>query len=79
MEKPSRWKYYLHLVEFSYNNWYRASLKMSAFEALYGRRCNTLVSWDYPANEVIIGIELLKEIQEKMVKIKQNLKVSHDR
>jgi hypothetical protein len=44
MDKPSKWEYYLHLVEFAYNNGYQASLKMSQFEALYGRKCNTPVS-----------------------------------
>jgi hypothetical protein len=38
MDKPSRWEEYLHLVEFSYNNGYHASLKMSSFEELYGRK-----------------------------------------
>jgi hypothetical protein len=35
MDKPLKWKDYLHLVEFDYNNGYQASLKMSPFEALY--------------------------------------------
>jgi hypothetical protein len=38
MDKPSKWEDYIHLVEFSYNNGYQASLKMSSFEALYGRK-----------------------------------------
>jgi transposase InsO family protein len=38
MEKPSKWEYYLHLVEFAYNNGYQTSLKMSPFEALYGKK-----------------------------------------
>jgi hypothetical protein len=38
MDKPSKWEDYLHLVEFTYNNGYQASLKMSPFESLYGRR-----------------------------------------
>jgi hypothetical protein len=38
MEKPYKWEYYLHFVDFSYNNGYQASLKMSPFEALYGRK-----------------------------------------
>jgi hypothetical protein len=37
MYKPSKWEDYLHLVEFTYNNGYQASLKMSPFEALYGK------------------------------------------
>ena len=28
MDKPSKWEYYLHLVEFAYKNGYQASLKM---------------------------------------------------
>jgi hypothetical protein len=38
MDKSSKWEEYLHLVEFSYNNGYQTSLKMSPFETLYGRR-----------------------------------------
>jgi hypothetical protein len=38
MDKPLKWEDYLHLVVFSYNNGYQASLKMSPFEELYGRR-----------------------------------------
>jgi hypothetical protein len=78
MDKPSKWEDYLHLVEFSYNNGYQASLKMSPFEALYGRKCNTPVSWDNPTDIVVLGPEFLKEMEEKMVKIKQNLKVTQD-
>jgi hypothetical protein len=79
MGKPSKWEYYLHLVEFSYNNGYQASLRMSPFEALYGRKCNTPVSWDNPANRVVVGPDLLKEMEEQMLNIKQNLKVAQDR
>jgi hypothetical protein len=38
MDKPYKWEDYLHLVEFTYNNGYQASLKMILFEALYGRK-----------------------------------------
>ena len=79
MDKPSRWEDYLHLVEFAYNNGYHASLKMSPFEALYGRKCNTPVSWDNPADRVVVGPELLKEMEDQMIKIKHNLKVAQDR
>jgi hypothetical protein len=70
MDKSSKWKDYLHLVEFSYNNGYQASLKMSSFEALYGRKCKTPISWDNPADRAIVGLEFLKEMEEQMLKIK---------
>ena len=38
IHKPSTCEDYLHLVEFTYNNGYQASLKMSLFEALYGKK-----------------------------------------
>jgi hypothetical protein len=44
MDKPSKWEYHLHLVEFTYNNGNQVSLKMISFEALYGRKRNTPMS-----------------------------------
>jgi hypothetical protein len=70
MDQPSKWEDYIHLVEFSYNNGYQASLKTSPFEAFYGRKCNTPVSWDNLADIVVVGPYLLKEMEEQMVKIK---------
>jgi hypothetical protein len=63
MDKPSKWKDYLHLIEFAYNNGHQASLKMSPFEALYGRRCRTLVSWDNLVNKIVLGPKILKEME----------------
>jgi hypothetical protein len=73
MDNPSKWEDYLHLVEFLYNNGYQASLRMIPFEALYGRKFNTPVSWDNPADRVVLGLELLKDMEDQVVKIKQNL------
>ena len=55
MDKPTKWEDYLHLVEFAYNNGQQASLGMSPYEAVYGRRCTTPVSWDIPVNRVMLG------------------------
>ena len=79
MDQPSKWEDYLHLVEFAYNNGYYSSLKMSPFKAMYERKCNIPISWDNPTDRVIVGPELLKDMEDQMVKIKQNLKVAQDR
>jgi hypothetical protein len=63
MDKPLKWEDYLHLVEFAYNNGYQASLKMSPFEALYGIKCNTPVSWDNTTDRVVVGPDFLKEME----------------
>ena len=52
---------------------------MSPFEALYGRRCRTPISWDNPIDRVIVGPKMLKDMEEQVVKIRQNLKIAQDR
>ncbi|GJU32958.1 reverse transcriptase domain-containing protein [Tanacetum coccineum] len=39
------WVKHLPLAEFSYNNNYHASIKAAPYEALYGRKCQSLVCW----------------------------------
>ena len=79
MEKPTKWEDYLHFVEFSYNNRQKASLGMSPYEYLYGRRCRTPVTWDNPVNMIVLGPKLLKEMEQEVARIKQNLKENQDR
>jgi hypothetical protein len=78
MEKPSRWEYYPHMDGFSYNNGYQSSLKMIPFEALYGRKCNTPMSWDNPVDITMVWPYILREMEEKILKIKYNLKAYQD-
>ena len=79
MDNPYKWEDYLHLVDFAYNNGYQASLRMIPFESLYGMKCDTLVSWDNSKDRVVLGPELLKDMEDQVVKIKQNLKVAQDK
>nr|GEV39094.1 putative reverse transcriptase domain-containing protein [Tanacetum cinerariifolium] len=39
------WDVHLPLVEFSYNNNYHSSVRCASFEALYGRKCRSLIMW----------------------------------
>jgi hypothetical protein len=43
------------------------------------KSANTPISWDNPTDRVVVGPEFLKEMEEKMLKIKHNLKVDQDR
>ena len=76
VDKPYTCEDYLHLVEFAYKNGYQASLGLSPFEALYGNGCMPTVNWDSPVNRVVIGFEMLKEMEQEIVKIGHNLKYS---
>ena len=50
MDKPGKWEDYLHLVEFAYNNNFHVSVGMSRFKIVYGRKCNTAISWSNPVD-----------------------------
>ena len=39
------WENLLPTIEFAYNNSYQSSIGMAPFEALYGRKCRSPVSW----------------------------------
>jgi hypothetical protein len=45
LQHGSSWDKSLPYAEFSYNNSYQATLKMSPFETLYGRKCRTPLYW----------------------------------
>lgn len=76
MDNPSKQEYYFHLIEFTYNNGQQEALNMDTFEVFYGRKCITPVNWDGLVEKVILGLEMLKEIEQEVVKIRQNLKVA---
>lgn len=78
MHQQRKWQEYLPLVEFSYNNGYQESLNMSPFEALYGKSCNTPISWSDPVKRVLIGPYMLAEMELYMQVIRRNLKASQD-
>ena len=46
MELHGSWDKHLPLMEFAYNNTFHSSLGMTPYEALYGRKCKTLIYWD---------------------------------
>eukprot|EP00253_Pinus_taeda_P019185 PITA_19185 len=79
MQQPNKWEDYMHLVEFAYNNGYHTSLQMSPFEVLYGRKCRTPSSWGGPEDRLMLGPNMLKEMEEMVKKVRVNLKVAQDR
>ena len=79
-DQPGKWEDYLHLVEFAYNNNNcQASARFSPFEIFYGRKCNTLISWSNLVDILVLGLELLKEMEEIVKQVQGNLKVAQDR
>ena len=73
------WKQSLPYAEFSYNNGYQASLGMSPFEALYGRKCRTPLMWSEVGERALVGPALIKEAEERMAEIREKLKAAQSR
>ena len=72
------WDKYIPLMEFTYNNNYQSSIGMASYEALYGRRCRTLICWTKLDKHKIIGPDLVKDTEEKVQIIQQSLKAASD-
>ena len=47
---------------------------MAPFEALYGRRCRTPLSWSQARERKVYGPDLVTEAEEKVKVIQANLK-----
>jgi hypothetical protein len=73
------WEKSLSFAEFSYNNSYQASLRMSPFEALYGRKCNTPLMWSEVGERQFFGPTKIKDAEEQVAKVKDNLRIAQTR
>ncbi|GKG45735.1 putative reverse transcriptase domain-containing protein, partial [Tanacetum coccineum] len=63
------WERHLPLLEFSYNDSYRASIKAAPFEALYGRKCRSPVCWAEVGDVQLTGLKIIHETTEKIKQI----------
>ena len=62
------------MVEFYYNISYHISLGVVSYEVLYGGPYKTPLSWDCLEDQVMLRPELLQEMEEQIVMIKQRIK-----
>jgi hypothetical protein len=79
LQDQSGWDKRLPYAEFSYNNSYQASLKMSPFQALYERSCRTPLQWDQPGEKQVFGPDILLEAEENIKMVRENLKIAQSR
>ncbi|GKD57383.1 putative reverse transcriptase domain-containing protein [Tanacetum coccineum] len=75
----SSWDRHLPLVKFSYNNSYHVSIKAAPYEALYGRKCRSPVCWSEVGDSQLTGPEMIHEMIEKIVQIKNRLLTARSR
>ncbi|WVZ81798.1 hypothetical protein U9M48_029139 [Paspalum notatum var. saurae] len=73
------WDKSLSYAEFSYNNSYQASIKMSPFQALYGRWCRTPLHWDQPGEKQLFGPGIIEDAERQVRMIRENLRIAQTR
>ncbi|KAL0556882.1 hypothetical protein IC582_005399 [Cucumis melo] len=73
LEFPGSWDSHLHLMEFSYNNSYQATIGMAPFEALYGKCCRSPVCWGEVGEQRLMGPELVQSTNEAIQKIRSRM------
>jgi hypothetical protein len=59
----------LAFAEFSSNNGYQTSLKMSPYEVLFGRKCHTPLIWSKVGDHVVESPDFIKATKDKIAKI----------
>ena len=74
-----KWGNYLPYAEFSYNNSSKASLKMSPYEALYGRKCRTPLNLSQTGDSRIFGTDLMMEAEKQVREIRDRLQLAKSR
>jgi hypothetical protein len=73
------WDKSLPYAEFSYNNSYQASLKMSPFKAMYGRKCRTPLYWSEIGERQLYGADIIREAEKQVQIIRENLRITQSR
>ncbi|KAK8939259.1 hypothetical protein KSP39_PZI011311 [Platanthera zijinensis] len=79
LDLKGSWEKYLSLAEFAYNNSYQTTIQMAPFEALYGRRCRTPLSWAEDGETKLFPQKRTEKIEEKVRIIHQRMKIAQDR
>ena len=74
-----KWEIFLPFAEFSYNNSYQASIEMSLFKALYGRRCRTPLKLSESGERAFLGPDLVKEVEEYVLMVRKSLFTAQSR
>ncbi|KAL5563733.1 hypothetical protein UlMin_033480 [Ulmus minor] len=70
------WSKYLPLIEFSYNNSYQATIGMTPYEALYGRKCRSPIHWYETGEKQIVAPDFIETTTEAVKKIRERMETA---
>nr|GEX09420.1 reverse transcriptase domain-containing protein [Tanacetum cinerariifolium] len=74
---PTKFRQFLGLA--GYYQSYHASIKVASYEALYGQKCRSPVCWAKVGEAQLTGPEMIQEMTEKIILIKQRIQAAQDR
>ncbi|XP_020530355.1 uncharacterized protein LOC110008256 [Amborella trichopoda] len=73
------WDDHLLLIEFAYNNIFQASIQMTPFGALYGKKCRSLICWDDISERGLLRPEIVQVTLDNITLIREKLKIPQSR
>jgi len=79
LSSEGSWKSWLPLAKFSYNNSYQESIKMAPLEAIYVRKCRTLLNWIEPGERRYYGNDFVVEAEDKVRIIRHHMEAAQSR
>jgi hypothetical protein len=79
LKDSKSWDKCLPYAEFSYNNSYQKSLKMSPFKVLYERKSRTPLFWNEPGENQVFGLKILQEAERQVQVVRENLQLAQSR
>ncbi|XP_020081017.1 uncharacterized protein LOC109704665 [Ananas comosus] len=61
------------MAEVAYNNSYQENVTMVSLEALYGRKCRFPIHWNEVGERIVLGLDVIQEVEEKVRLVRQRL------
>ncbi|WVZ88993.1 hypothetical protein U9M48_035458 [Paspalum notatum var. saurae] len=58
---------------------YQASLNKSPFEALYGKRCRTLLFWNQTGEKQVFGPDIIQDAEQQLRIVQENLRATQSK
>jgi hypothetical protein len=79
LDFKGNWIKFLPLVEFAYNNSFQATIGMTPYEALYGRKCRSPLYWDEVGERQLLGPEIVQDTKDKVALIRKRMLTAQSR
>jgi hypothetical protein len=70
---------FLLLAKFAYNNSFQATIRMTPYEALSGRKCRSPLYWDEDGERQLLRPEIVQDTKYKIVLIRKRMLTAQSR